>query len=327
MTPGVPVQDNEWRTEVPSPKRVLVTGGSSPIAKALVRHLFRSGIHTRILHEDLANDAGDIGVPVGLLDRHSASLWPGDAVTLVRGDSGSAAACGANAIVHFGAGTAVSTEGNQRKHPSKVDRTLTMLEAARRNGVQRFVFASFGEASGEVYCQAYWRAFGVETVSLRFGEVYGSNFVEGQSVVGDFCECILRGESLRVGDGVQSDFIFIADAVEAIGHSLRVPNVAGGVFGVVAHGETGSREVAETLQSICRAMGFPVPAIIGARGEPLRSDVPTAPHIDRLPGWQAKRTLRRGLAETLTSLLFAENSAGIPTPVFGMEHERGRVSA
>src|SRR5215204_2376293 len=121
---------------------------------------------------------------------------------------------GADAIVHFAANTGVmpSVEDPRADCMNNVVGTLNYLEAARHAGVGRFVFASsggtvIGEAeppiheemvphpvapygasklAGEGYCSAYFQTFGIETVALRFGNVYGPRSGHKNSVVARF---------------------------------------------------------------------------------------------------------------------------------------------
>ena len=86
--------------------------------------------------------------------------------------------------------------------------------------------------AGEGYCSAYARSFGLETVALRFGNVYGPYSDRKSSVVAAFIKRALAGEPLEIyGDGSQSrDFIHVDDLVRAIGKAASVPDIGGEVF-------------------------------------------------------------------------------------------------
>ena len=121
--------------------------------------------------------------------------------------------------------------------------TLNMLEGARMHKVKRFIFASSGapigeceppiheemaphpvspygasKLAGEGYCSAYFRTFDVETIALRFGNVYGPGSGHKNSVVAKFIRQAMQGETLEIyGDGKQTrDFIYIDDLIQAI---------------------------------------------------------------------------------------------------------------
>ena len=152
---------------------------------------------------------------------------------------------GRDVIVHLAANTGVapSVENPRMDCENNVLGTLNYLEAARQAKVKRFVFASSGAPAGEVeppiheelpphpvspygasklagegYCSAYYRTFGVETVCLRFGNVYGPFSGKKDSVVAKFIKRAISGEPLEIyGDGKQTrDFIYIQDLIQAI---------------------------------------------------------------------------------------------------------------
>ena len=171
-------------------------------------------------------------------------------VELLQGDIRDAtltrdAARGMDCIVHLAANTGVgpSVEDPVKDMQSNVQGTLNMLEAARKHSVDAFIFASssapVGETeppvheeiaphpvspygasklAGEGYCSAYYRTFGVNTVALRFGNVYGPGSTHKSSVVAKFIKQALQGETCVIyGDGTQTrDFIYIDDLVRAI---------------------------------------------------------------------------------------------------------------
>src|SRR5829696_7233277 len=143
------------------------------------------------------------------------------------------AAEGADVIVHFAANTGVmpSIENPRADCMSNVVGTLNYLVAARHNGARRFVFASsggttIGEAAppiheemvphpvspygasklaGEGYCSAYYGTFGIDTVALRFGNVYGPLSGHKNSVVARFIKRASGAEVLEIyGDGTQA---------------------------------------------------------------------------------------------------------------------------
>src|SRR5699024_11073922 len=130
------------------------------------------------------------------------------------------AAESADVIVHLAANTGVgpSVDDPRKDCTTNVIGILNMLEAARHNEVKRFVFASSGAPVGEVeppiheelaphpvspygasklagegYCSAYYRTFGVETVALRFGNVYGPRSSHKGSVVAKFIKQAMNG--------------------------------------------------------------------------------------------------------------------------------------
>ncbi len=164
-------------------------------------------------------------------------------------------------IIHLAANTGVgpSVDDPVADMQANVMGIVHMLEAARQNTDLRFVFASSGAPVGEVeppiheelaphpvspygasklagegYCSAYYRTFGVKTVALRFGNVYGPGSTHKSSVVAKFIRQAMQGETCEIyGDGSQTrDFIYIDDLTEAI--------LKAALFSDDAHSSSGS---------------------------------------------------------------------------------------
>ncbi|MCF8085090.1 MAG: GDP-mannose 4,6-dehydratase [Deltaproteobacteria bacterium] len=236
---------------------------------------------------------------------------------------------GVDAIVHLAANTGVmpSIENPMTDFTTNVMGTVNYLEAARINGVRRFVFASSGaplgeqdppihegmapgplspygasKLAGEGYCTAYFGSFGVQTVALRFGNVYGPRSSHKGSVVAKFIRHILAGEDLPIyGDGKQTrDFIHVEDLVHAILLGLESPGVGGEVFQIATHREHTVGEVAEALNGLAmRHLGRSSRVVYGEerKGEVRRnySDISKA---RRMLGFQPKVSLEKGLERT-----------------------------
>ncbi len=189
------------------------------------------------------------------------------AVELVVGDIRKAdvciaAAAGMDAVVHLAANTGVrpSVRNPRMDMEANVIGTFNILEAARLNNVRRFIFASSGapigecrppiheempahpispygasKLAGEGYCSAYCKAYGLETVCLRFSNIYGPNSGHKNSVIAKFIKKALNKETIEIyGDGEQTrDFIFIEDLIRAIHLSVNRKGVAGETLGTI----------------------------------------------------------------------------------------------
>jgi UDP-glucose 4-epimerase len=234
-------------------------------------------------------------------------------------------------IVHLAANTGVmpSIENPRADCMSNVVGTLNYLEAARHNGVGRFVFASsggttIGEAeppiheemvphpvspygasklAGEGYCSAYFRSFGVETVALRFGNVYGPLSGHKNSVVARFIKRASNGEVLEIyGDGTQTrDFIYVGDLIRAIRLSATVEGVGGEIFQIATSAETTVQELVDRLLPVLASAGFEEPEVRyteARRGEVRRNYADTS-KAERMLGWKAETNLDEGLARTV----------------------------
>jgi len=241
------------------------------------------------------------------------------------------AADGADVIVHFAANTGVmpSVEDPMADCMSNVVGTLNYLEAARLGGVGRFVFASsggtvIGEAeppiheemvahpvapygasklAGEGYCSAYFQTFGIETVALRFGNVYGPLSGHKNSVVARFIKRAKDGEILEIyGDGSQTrDFIYVDDLIRAVRLSATTDGVGGEVFQIATSAETTVQELTDRLIPALAASGLEdieVRNTAARRGEVRRNYADTS-KADRMLGWKAEVGLDEGLERTV----------------------------
>ena len=229
-------------------------------------------------------------------------------------------------IVHLAANTGVmpSVEDPRADCMSNVVGTLNYLEAARHNGVGRFVFASsggtvIGEAeppiheemvahpvapygasklAGEGYCSAYFQTFGIETVALRFGNVYGPLSGHKNSVVARFIKRAMDGEVLEIyGDGTQTrDFIYVDDLIRAVSLAATVDGVGGEVFQIATSAETTVQELTDKLLPALASAGLKdveVRKTAARRGEVRRNYADTS-KAHRMLGWKAAGRPRRG---------------------------------
>ena len=169
-----------------------------------------------------------------------------------------------------------------------IDGTLNVLVAARDARVRRVVFAAsssaYGETStlpkseamrpdpispygvtkfaGELYAQVFARCYGLETVSLRYFNIFGPRQDPGSpysGVLSLFITALLEGrQPLVYGDGDQSrDFTFVANAVDATIRAMEAPGVSGLVF----NAGTGSRvTLNQTLALLAKISGKPAVA-------------------------------------------------------------------
>ncbi len=298
----------------------LITGGCGFIGSALVTQLRARGERVSVFDNCSVGDPG---------------VLPGD-VPLVRGDirdadAVTAAAAGTDVIVHLAAQTGVpgSIEAPRIDCETNVLGTLNALEAARACGVSRFVFASSGapagaveppihenivprpvapygasKLAGEAYCSAWFHAFGINTVALRFGNVYGPGSGHKGSVVAQFIRDALAGRALTVyGDGSQTrDYVFVTDLIDAIDKAAAAADTVGGeVFQIATAAETSVTELVELLRIALEREGVTPPAVVHAamrRGDVARNFADTTKARERL-GWQASTEIADGLAQTI----------------------------
>ena len=322
--------------------RWLITGGCGFIGTALIRNLMSEGGHfVRVLDnlsvgtkEDLATVCAFTETGPDCIEQPKEQPC---SVELIEGDILDASVCfiaaqGMDVIVHLAANTGVgpSVKDPRKDMVTNVMGTFNMLEAARHNGIKRFVFASSGapvgecepplheevaphpvspygasKLAGEGYCSAYYRTFGLETVALRFGNVYGPGSVHKNSVVAKFIRRTINGETLEIyGDGSQSrDFIYIDDLVAALYKSATLGplSLAGETFQIATHSETTVGELADVLGDILNSRGLGPVKI--AHSEPRKGDVKRnysdTTKSRKYLKWVAETRLKRGLEQTV----------------------------
>jgi len=318
--------------------RWLVTGGCGFIGTALIRQLIADGeIDIRIVDDLSVGSRYDLtGAAGSFTERTAVDVDSGPSgVELVVIDIKDREAMlfagrGIDVMVHLAANTGVgpSVENPVMDCETNVLGTLACLESARANGVQRFVFASSGAPIGEVeppiheelaphpvspygasklagegYCSAYARCYGVSTVALRFGNVYGPGSVRKQSVVAKFIGLAMAGETLEVyGDGGQTrDFIYIGDLLQAVRLAGTVEGVGGEVFQVATSRETSVGEMVEALAKAFDEAGVTMPEVIHSdpRQGDVRRNFSDTSKAERMLGWQARTNLADGLRRTV----------------------------
>ena len=318
----------------------LITGGCGFIGTSLIAYLLKENpaVKIRVLdnlsvgaREDLAGICEFIELDI----TKSSNLGPqlSNKVELVVGDIRDYKTCnmccnGIDVIVHLAANTGVgpSVENPRLDMEVNVIGSFNMLEAARQNNVKKFIFASSGAPIGEIeppitedkpprpvspygasklagegYCSAYYRTFGLKTVSLRFGNVYGPLSKHKNSVVAKFFKQALAGEPLEIyGDGNQTrDFIYIDDLVNSIKLSAKT-DVGGEVFQVATYRETTVNEIAGAIKEIIeKGTGKMVQVV---HGEPRLGDVKRnysdITKARKVLGYEPQFDLETGLKET-----------------------------
>lgn len=313
----------------------LITGGCGFIGTNLIRYLKDKGDIRIVALDNLSVGSREDLSRVCRFSAQKLTQSGGtEGVRLVIGDILdfellNKAAEGVDVVVHLAANTGVgpSVEDPRGDMVANVVGTFNVLEAARLNGVKRFVFASSGapvgecappihealaphpvspygasKLSGEGYCSAYFRSFGLETVVLRFGNVYGPGSSNKSSVVAKFIRQALAGEVCEVfGDGKQTrDFIFIDDLIVAVVKAVAGEGNGGEIFQIATNREHTVNELAKMLKEVLGARGAELVLQHGpARvGDVKRNYSDTTKARKRL-GWTCRIDLKEGLEQTV----------------------------
>lgn len=252
----------------------MVTGGAGFVGATLVRRLVASGYRIRVFDNLSTGDTAHLA---------------GVDAELVRGDIRDADAVdralkGLDAVIHLAAAGSVigSIADPAANFEANVLGTFQVLDAARRAGVERTVQASTGGAligdatppvnekslpkplspygasklAGEGYAHAFAKTYGIRTVAVRFGNVYGPWCAHKRGVINVFFESLHDGAPLIIyGDGTASrDYVHVSDIAQALQLALE-KDVPGGT---VVHAASGVETTVTELADLCRrAAGKP----------------------------------------------------------------------
>ena len=259
--------------------KYLITGGAGFIGSNLARYVLDKG-HDVVVLDNFAT---------GKRENLAEIL---DKITLIEGDIRDrklvdTAVEGCAAIFHHGALGSVprSVEDPVSSHDVNVNGTLTVLESARANGVRRIVFAASSSAYGEqpaspkvetmpvlpispyaankaaceAYMQAYAAAYKMETVSLRYFNVFGPRqdpFGAYAAVIPAFVSKFLKNESPVVyGDGEQTrDFCYIENVCSAnwLAAHAQAENCDGRPVNIACHAAVSLNQILDKLRSLMK---------------------------------------------------------------------------
>ena len=303
--------------------RALVTGGAGFIGSNIVAELLQQGWQVRALDNFSAGK------------REHLSGIGFDRIELMEGDIRNLEDCeracqGIQYVFHQAALRSVprSVDNPRSTNEVNVTGTLNMLQAAKKEGVQRFVYASSSSAygdstqspqkiehrpqpmspyavsklAGEHYCQCFTKNLGLETISLRYFNVYGPNQdpeSKYSALIPAFLSQLSRGEPFEVHwDGLQSrDFTFVSDVVQANLLAAKASNVAGEVFNV-AGGK--SITVLDVAQAIVKIMGKdPGKRHTGRRQGDVRQTCASIDQTKELLGYKPLVEFEDGLRRTI----------------------------
>jgi nucleoside-diphosphate-sugar epimerase len=302
--------------------RALVTGGAGFIGSHLVDALLARGDEVVVLDNLVNGRRNNLPAFVELVEDDVAR--PGAVATAARG---------CEVIYHQ---AALGSVGRSIERPldsdsANVHGTLAVLDAARREGVRRVVVASssavYGgagplptpetaplsprspyavtKAAGEGYARVFWEVHGLETVCLRYFNVYGPRQRPDSpyaAVIPRFIDAVLHGTAPRVhGDGLQTrDFTFVSDAVRAnvvAGTEAPADACAGRTFNI-ACGTPCS--VLDVLDILADEVGSTVaPVHEASRTGDVRRSHADVGAARRALGYEPSVDLRTGLGLTL----------------------------
>ncbi|HKA87447.1 MAG TPA: SDR family oxidoreductase [Haliangiales bacterium] len=302
--------------------RFLVTGGAGFIGSNLTKALVERGDDVVVLDNFSTGRRQNLAGLEARVVLHEADVRDARAVER--------AVDGCDFVLHQAALPSVprSVEAPLESNAANVDGTLAVLEAARKARVRRVVFAAsssaYGETptlpkvetmptqplspyaasklAGEHYMRAYHASYGLETVSLRYFNVFGPNQnPESQyaAVIPRFVTAALAGRPPTIyGDGLQSrDFCHIDNAIEANLLATVAPGAAGEVFNIACGERITLLEVIARLAAI---VGRPIePIHEPARAGDIRHSLADIGRARAVLGYRAAVGFDDGLRRTV----------------------------
>jgi nucleoside-diphosphate-sugar epimerase len=299
----------------------LVTGGAGFIGSHLAEELVRRGHQVRVLDNLSTGKRRNL--------EHIAR------VEFVEGDVADPDACaravrGVEFVLHQAAIPSVprSVKDPVTSNRANIDGSLNVLVAARDAGVRRVVYAGSSSAYGdtptlpkredmptgplspyalqklvaEQYCQMFTRLYGLETVTIRYFNVFGPRQDPGSpysGVISLFSTALLEGRQPTIyGDGEQTrDFTYVANVVDGVLRACEAPAAAGEVINVATGGRISLNQL---LQAMNEIIGTNIaPAYAEGRVGDVRDSQADITKARQLLGYAPLVTLEEGLRRTL----------------------------
>jgi nucleoside-diphosphate-sugar epimerase len=302
---------------------IVITGGAGFIGSALVKGILAGGApRVTVIDNLLTGRKSNLDEVTSKVDFQNIDIRNYDGVfrTLK----------GAEIVYHLAAIPSVprSIDDPVPSHEVNIDGTFNVMRAAKEAGVRRVVYAASSSAygdtevlpkeesmtprpkspyalqklAGEYYANLFHSCFGLETVSLRFFNVYGPRQDPSSpysGVLSIFMKCVLEGKAPIIhGDGEQTrDFTFVDDVVQLLIKASKAPaSVSGNVYNAGNGNRYTLNEVWTTLQKITSVS---IPANYGpARAGDVRDSQADTTSAVRDLGHAPRYTLEEGLRQT-----------------------------
>lgn len=299
--------------------KFLVTGGAGFIGSHLAVALLEGGHDVRVL-DNLSTGRVE-NVPAG------AEFLEGDVAdpALV-----AAATAGCRFVLHQAAVASVPLSISQPRvsHDANINGTFNVLLAARDAGVQRVVFAAssavYGNSPelpkvegmcpdprspyavqkqlGESYCQLFTQLYGMETVALRYFNVFGPRQHPSSpysGVLSLFIKAALSGQAPTIfGDGEQTrDFTYIDDVVDGVTRAISAPEASGEVINLATGLSVSLNESWAALEEILGPL--PSPVYAPPREGDVRHSRADVTKAEQILGYRSRVRFDAGLRRTV----------------------------
>jgi nucleoside-diphosphate-sugar epimerase len=309
----------------------LVTGGAGFIGSHLAEELVRRGERVRVV------DSFVTGKRANLAHLSAVELIEGDLADLAVAQR---AVEGVDYVLHQAAIPSVprSVEDPVTSNRANIDASLNVLVAARDAGVRRLVYAGSSSAYGntptlpkietmptnplspyalqklvaEQYCQMFTRLYGLETVTIRYFNVFGPRQDPSSpysGVISVFIRALVEGRQPTIyGDGGQTrDFTYVANVVDGVLKACTAAGASGEVINVATAGRISLNQLFRAVQDLTGASVEPVYA--SERAGDVRDSQADISKARRLLGYEPSVTLEQGLEKTVAWFRSTQSSA------------------
>ena len=299
----------------------VVTGGAGFIGSHLAEELVRRGERVRVV------DSLITGKRQNLAHLREIEFMEGDLANL---EVAQRAVAGVDFVLHQAAIPSVprSVQDPITSNRANIDASLNVLVAARDAGVRRVVYAGSSSAYGntptlpkietmptaplspyalqklvaEQYCQMFTQLYGLETVTIRYFNVFGPRQDPSSpysGVISLFINALCDGRQPTIyGDGEQTrDFTYVANVVDGVLRACHAPGASGEVINVATGGRISLNQLFRTVRDL-----------VGAKIEPMYRDPRAGDVRDsqadiskarRLLGYEPVVTFEEGLEKTV----------------------------
>jgi len=256
-------------------EKFLVTGGAGFIGSNICKELISQRCSVRVVDNLLTGKKSNLADVIDKIEFIEADMGDSEVAQSAMKDI--------DVVLHEGALPSVprSVDDPAATHKHCVDATFTLLLAARDAGVKRFVFAAsssaygdtptmpkvetmppsplspyaVGKLVGEYYCSVFYKVFGLETISLRYFNVFGPHqdpASQYAAAIPAFVTAILKDQPPTIyGDGEQSrDFTYIENVVEANLLAARAKRTCGEVINIACGQAVTVNEIIDMINKL-----------------------------------------------------------------------------
>ncbi|WP_131781621.1 NAD-dependent epimerase/dehydratase family protein [Legionella gresilensis] len=275
--------------------KYIITGGCGFVGLNLIQELFKNGVHPgsiKIIDNESVCSRENLLLVGDYIETGGSWRHSGDKIIFTPIDVRDTreiqlATEEADVIIHLAGSTGVvpALKDPLNDCTSNIIGTLNILEAARKNNVKRIIYASSGAPLGDTsppiheeklpnpispygasklacegYCRAYANCYGLETVILRFGNLYGPFSQHKISLVANSINQVINGRKIEIhGDGsAVRDYLYAPDLARAILIASQKEKLSGDIFQIATGKGVSVNDLMKIMLPILEEFGFTV---------------------------------------------------------------------